>query len=407
VLRTIVISSLLIIAAIAAETGLQTGIGFSHLAQKYVLFEEDTLSASSEGRFFSEGEIGEQFGNHNLKGNGMLSIGTETFWSRLKGKWDWTGPQNLFLISELSADVREPYSEDATPGYWKGTGYLRVKKRWTEANGSAKLSFETKDYSGQSSYSYDYTLSKIKFDFGFPFFGEDELSLGYQFAFRYAPDTTEANYQRNNFYSSWHRFSGGNYIRGDFEAERRNYNRGDLTGNHWRVYIDIAPMIALGKKFTLAPEFTAEGYRYDMATAVYPNREWYSVTGGIEWSFSPFVHSGFGPKYSLSHAGSEVETDNFQELSLELTFDWLRYRKVWLDILLEPGIRFYDTEPSEDFGYYSNFAFVEVSAIGSYWIIPRMRIDSIVSYSPEWHDVEDDDITTLYLSINLEYEFLR
>ncbi|MGC9315068.1 MAG: hypothetical protein ACP5G4_05480, partial [bacterium] len=64
-------------------------------------------------------------------------------------------------------------------------------------------------------------------------------------------------------------------------------------------------------------------------------------------------------------------------------------------------------EIPEEFAFYSNFWFVEISAISSYWITERLRVDFIGIYSPEWHDIDDNDITTLYISTNLKYEFFK
>ncbi len=399
--------ALLLATMAIGESSLQMGFGLSHLSQRYVLFEEDTLSVSNEVRLFSEGKTEKQLGNHNLGGNCMLSLGSETFWERARAYWRWTRPRNLLITTSIGADSRQPFTEGATTGYFKGSGDIRAKKRWTDANGSAKFSIESKKYNDLSSYYYDYSLAKLKLDFGFPFFGGDELSIGYQFAFRYAPDTIEANYQRNNFYLGWHRFYGGNYLRADFEAERRIYNRGDLTGNYLRTYTNLVPRMAVGEKITLVPELAVETYSYDSSSAVYPNREEYILRAGVEWSFDPYIHGGVAPKYLLSHAAEDVETDNFYETSLELTFDWLRYRKIWLDLIVEPGLRFYTIEPEEKFDYYSNFLFVEVCGYMAWWINPRLRLDGLISYSPEWHDIDDDDITTFYFSMNLKYDILK
>jgi len=395
-----------LIPAAMAETNLTAGTGFSRLEQRFVLFEQDTISASNEGKFFIEGSTGKQYGNNKLKANAMLSAGTETFWGRTKGAWDWTGPNNLKLSSDLAFDVRQPYDTEDMPGYFKVAANSRIRKRWSDANGSVLVSFEDKKYTSESSYSYDYSLSRVRFDFGFPFIAEkDEFSVGYQFAFRYAPDTTGANYQRNNFYLGWQYFTGGHYYRADFEAERRVYNRGDLSGNHWRMFWDIDPRIALSDRLTLAPRFTAESYRYDLASSVYPNRDEYSLKAGAEWAFSPYLYCGLGPKFMLSKANL-TESDNYNEYSLELSADWLKYRKIWVDFTLEPGVRSYSEEPAEEFSYYSNYAFVELNTMVSWWIKPRLRVDLIAMFSPEWHNDNEDDITTTYLSANLKYDFI-
>ena len=333
----------------------------------------------------------------------ILSGGTETFWGRTKGTHKWTGPSNLKLQTDLALDYRQPYKIEGIPGYYKGVTNFRARKKWDEARGSARISFEDKQFTSKSSYSYDYSLTRARFDFGFPFIAErDELSFGYQFAFRYAPDTIKANYQRNNFYVSWDYFEGGNFWRMDFEAERRIYNKGDLSGNHWRMYWDIAPKIDL----TLEPGLFAESYRYDVASSVYPNRDEISLTAGAEWAFSPYIYASVGPKYLVSWANLS-QSDNYREYSIEMAFDWLRYRKIWIDLIVEPGSREYTEEIPEEYAYYSNFGFVEFSLISSYWFTQRLRIDLTGIYSPEWHKVDEDDITTLYFSVNLKYDFFK
>ena len=127
----------------------------------------------------------------------------------------------------------------------------------------------------------------------------------------------------------------------------------------------------------------------------------------MEWTFTPYIHGGIGPKYLESHAIEEDEIDNFTEGSLEFTFDWLRYRKIWLDINIEPGLRFYKQDYTADFSYYSDFVFVETCLFAYWWIMPQLRLDCIFTYSPEWHNISADDITTLYFSTNLKYEFFE
>lgn len=403
----VILAILLIPCPIFCESGITGGLGLTHLEQRYVLFERDTISASDEGKAFLESTWGNQFGNNEVDLYLILSGGTETFWGRTKGTHEWTGPSNLKLKTDLALDYRQPYEFEDVPGYYKSSMDFRARKKWDSARGSAKISFEDKRFTSETNYSYDYNLTRARFDFGFPFIADrDRLSFGYQFAFRFAPDTTEANYQRNNFYSSWDYFIGGNYWRIDFEAERRIYNKGDLSGNHWRMYWDIDPKIALGEKLTLKPRLLAESYRYDVASSVYPNRDEISVQAGAEWAFTPYIYAGVSPKYLVSWANMS-EADNYREYSLEMSFDWLKYRKIWVDLIIEPGIREYTQEIPDEYAYYSNFGFVEFSVIASYWFTKRLRADLIGIYSPEWHDVDEDDITTLYFSTNLKYEFLR
>ncbi len=403
----------LILAIIASatgafcETGLTGGLGLTHLEQRFVLFERDTISTGNEGKAFIEGSWEEIIGNNQLRANSSLYTGTESFWGRAKAEHERTGTKNLTIKTDLSVDLRQPYELEDIPGYYKWSMNFRTRKKWDEARGSARFSLEDKSYTSESTYAYDYSLSRIRFDFGFPLIAErDELTFGYQFAFRYAPDTTEANYQRNNVFVSWDYFSGGNYWRADFDGERRVYNKGDLSGNHWRTNWNIAPKIGLTDKLTIEPKLIAESYRYDLASSVYPNRDDISVKTTAEWAFSPYLYGSVGPKYLVSWANLS-ESDNYREYSMEFGLDWLKYRKIWLDLIVEPGFRVYEGEIPEEFAFYSNFWFVEISAISSYWITERLRVDLIGIYSPEWHDIDDNDITTLYLSTNLKYEFFK
>jgi len=100
-----------------------------------------------------------------------------------------------------------------------------------------------------------------------------------------------------------------------------------------------------------------------------------------------------------------VQTDNFREISLRIGADWLKHKKIWLYSNLEFGQRFYDNEPPVEYSMFSDFVFIEGNAFGTLWIREGLRLDLIASYSPEWHDLRKDDLTSLYFSTNLRYEF--
>jgi len=90
-----------------------------------------------------------------------------------------------------------------------------------------------------------------------------------------------------------------------------------------------------------------------------------------------------------------------------MAFNWLKYRSFWIDLTIEPGFRVYKGDIPDEYAYYSNFGFVEFSAMSSWWINERLRLDFIAIYSPEWHDIDENDITTLYFSTNLKYELFK
>jgi hypothetical protein len=404
-LKLIIPLLIFITSSTIAGLNLRGGVGYSQFAQRYVLFEDDTITASNEGKIFIEGNAGKSYGQPGGRANWMLSGGSSSFWGRTWGRWTVKSDNDFSMITQLSADLRRPYEDESAAGYFKGAGFLKLKKKWDNTKSAAKFAYENKAYSSESSYSYDYSLSKMRFDISLPLFGTDELTIAYQFAFRFAPDTVEANYIRNNFYATWDKFWNVNYLRADIEAERRVYNRGDLYGNFWRIDGTFEPRIALARKLTLVPKLAVEGYRYDWADEVHPNREQVTLSAGAEWMFSSYLNAEFAPKFLVSHAGEAVETDNFNEISLEFGIDWLRYNQVWLYANIEPGYRIYADEPPDEFAYFSDFFFVEGSAYCALWIVERLRFDVMISCSPEWHVIDDDDITTFYLSTNLRYEF--
>ncbi len=403
----IILSIIAFASSAICETGVNGGVGLTHLEQRFVLFEQDTIASSNEAKAYIEGIWRKRYGNDELDCYTIFSGGTQTFWGKLKGGHEWTGPANLKLKTDLAMDIRQPYTIEDIPGYYKTSADFRARKKWDDSRGSARISWENKRFTSESNYSYDYSLTRARFDFGFPLVAErDEFSLGYQFSFRYAPDTIQANYQRNNIFASWDYFVGGNYWRADFEAERRVYNRGDLSGNNWRTYWNIAPKIGLSERLSIEPKLIAESYRYDMASAVYPNRDEIAVISAVEWGFSAFLYAGLAPKYLVSWSNLS-ESDNYREYSLEMAFNWLKYRSFWIDLTIEPGFRVYKGDIPDEYAYYSNFGFVEFSAMSSWWINERLRLDFIAIYSPEWHDIDENDITTLYFSTNLKYELFK
>ena len=395
-----------LIFATFAGNRLSAGLGYSRLEQRFVMFESDTLAESDELRGFVDGQAKLTLGNNEITATGLFSGGSQTLWGKAKGNWQLKTKSNLVYSAEIGADTREPIEDSTISGFVRTFGYLRLKKNWGNANGGLKLSFEQKKYSGNTKYSYDYSMTKLRFDFGFPFLGNDELTAGYQFSFRYAPDTLEANNLRNNFYASWETFAGRHFLMADFEAERRFYNRGNLNGNFWWANVNVAPRFALSNKFTFAPTLSGEGYRYDWASETYPNREIASAKTKIEFNPGSYFYTGIAPKYLISHALGVVTTDNYSEISVELSADLLKYKKIWFDLTLEPGVRIYKTPP-EDGGYYSDYTFVEANALFAYWIFKGLRLDAFFTYSPEWHKINEDDITTLYISTNLKYEFFE
>jgi len=403
----IIIFIFLIPFLLFADGNLKAGIGYTRLSNRFVLFEEDTLWESNQGKFILEGNLYRQFWNQDFDLFAIIAPGNESFMGRSKLKWLSNNDPNLKISGETGIDLRLPYQKNTESGVIKPYIAARLKRDWEEAIGGIKIHHENKQYYGESSYNYDYNLSKLKVDLGFEVLGNDNLNLAYQFAFRYAPDSLEANYQRNDFYIYWFWLIKNHYLQLNFDSERRVYYRTDKGGSYRRNYFELYPRISLSRKLTLIPKFRYENYIYDNQTEVYSNRNLYIAELSGEWAFNYYLTAGIGPNLLLSESDENNEFDNYSELAIEFSTDYLKYKKLWLDITLESGLRVYKYEPPEEYSYYSNFLFVEFSAFATYWITPRLRFDFITSYSPEWHDIENDDITIFYLSTNLKYDLIK
>ena len=196
----IIIFIFLIPFLLFADGNLKAGIGYTRLSNRFVLFEEDTLWESNQGKFILEGNLYRQFWNQDFDLFAIIAPGNEPFMGRSKLKWLSNNDPNLKISGETGIDLRLPYQKNTESGVIKPYIAARLKRDWEEAIGGIKIHHENKQYYGESSYNYDYNLSKLKVDLGFEVLGNDNLNLAYQFAFRYAPDSLEANYQRNDFY---------------------------------------------------------------------------------------------------------------------------------------------------------------------------------------------------------------
>lgn len=376
------------------------GAGGSFIQQEYVLFEQDTSSLTSEGKFVGNLQYKIKGENWRFTQRGDISIGTKTFWmkEKLSGKW-------FRSYGNEQLELRLPY-DSGSSGYFKHKLYLTPKVGIAD-DWSIKgdVQQESKLYT-KGSYSPSYHLARLGISTEYSPSFSNALSFGYQFTSRFVPDSIEADYSGHRIDAKWTYYpaTGGEvYAYGEF-ITRRYPHYPDKENDYHEVYVDLEPQIAIVSKIFFVPTYELELYRFAEPTLIDFDYTHHTFSFGVKGELSYSAQLSTSVKFLTASADTAIDGETYSELSFPLEFELFKSRKVWLSATEEPGWRFYEGE-NDSLSFYSNYFFNDVSLIGNLYITKKIKLSVVGSYSPEWHKVSSDDFKMSYISATVRYLF--
>ena len=381
---------------------LRVGVGGSFISQRYNILEEDTTALTSEGKFLLDGNYEKKYGSHTLRGEISTDIGDKSTWTQLVARWNFAS--QLFEIegSEIIEGRFSYQNDESIVGYGKHRFNLKLSQDFGARKISARLWVEGKRYENTSSYYYNYDLLRSKISYSFTFLGADG-EAGWCYSYRSVPDSADANYDRRQIQMSLSKlWTGGNFGEVWFEYDRKHFPSETELGSYASMWTTSQLSLSF-PGVMVEPSIEIESRNYDVQDEVYFNYFWLKTTlvAGTDWGMWNF---SAGPLFSMQSAAEEYAMENYTDWGAEISINCFNYNKFWLFLTVEPGKRFYQSAPDTGISF-SDYNFVDFSAVSSVWILKNIRADLSASYFPEWHTTPEDDISTSYISLSLRYEF--
>ncbi|MBN1756166.1 hypothetical protein JW877_08150 [bacterium] len=389
------------------EWDIETGAKYNAILQKSAYFEEDTLSVISEYMLFFKPEYDYRSDKHRFTGSPYLSIGSKSLKGKLETLYKYKSDKLYWYLREdIEGRLYHTAGESGKnylKNYLKGSIDYYIGK-WSLIS---MLSMESKKYQENESYRLDYHLGKLELGTSVNITDNDQLELTYQYGHREVPDSHEVGYDKHIVDLYWERWWGfGNYLTMLLEYESRNYFQPDEEDDYSSFYGQSSGMFYLGSLFSITTEYEYNFRHYAIKNYIHSDYYKHTLKGGPQFQISPRTKIGTAPEITFSHSDSATFGDSYTDLGVELSLDILKHKQIWVNMTMKPGYRWYDIRSEDDpYGLYSDYFFTEAMLLFNWWFHQNLKLTVMGTYYPEWHDQDQDNITTSYISTKVEYEF--
>jgi len=386
----------------AASASLRVGLGGSIVEQNYSILEQDTISITTEPKILADGGYTLTSGNQKLTGDFSTDIGENSTWALIALSSKYTTGNFKTDLSEI-IEGRIPYAPDGDiVGYTKHRFNLGMQQKFEKQKLSARLWVEGKKFSDIKFFYYNYDLLRSRLSYDFPVFSAD-CQVSWSYSFRSVQDSADANYDRRQLDMSmaklWEQGHFGEFI---LAYDRRHFPSETERGSYSAIYLWNSVSFIIDPLF-VSPALELEKRSFNTEDDIYFSYNWLDSEIMTEKDFGQW-RFGAGPKVTRQKANIEYIGESFWELALKISANHLNYGKFWLFSDVSIGNRFYKDVP-DTVDLYSNFAFVDISTMVSFWFAQSLRADITATYTPEWHARKRDDIETSYISFAVRYEF--
>ncbi len=390
--------------AMAKDYNLKVGLGGSIVGQKYSILEKDTTSLTSEPKILADGDYSILLGSHKLEGQFSSDVGNKSLWGNFRLQWRYDISQFTTEISEV-VEGRLPYTDyHDVVGYFKHRFNLYLQQKLNTGKISTRLWVEGKNYENTGEFYYNYDLLRSKVEYDFRLF-QGNVALLWTYSFRSVPDSAQANYDRRELQFSFSKlWKNANFTDFIIAYDRKNFPSEDRRGSYSSYYLYSNFSFPISNIF-LNSQMDIENRNYDTEDEIYFDYFWLEFIPSIENEFGLW-QAEIGPRYAIQYADEQFIGGTYNEIGLKFSLSNLDYGKFWLFLDITPGKRFYSFATAQDTSIlYSDYMFVDISAMTSIWFTSSIRGDLSIIYSPEWHNRPSDDIQTSYFSFHIRYEF--
>ncbi|MBN2541404.1 hypothetical protein JXI42_00905 [bacterium] len=391
--------------SIGGDWEFETGLKYNVVLQKSGYFEADTFSSTTEYMYYFSPEYEAEFGNNKITSTSLVSAGSKTLRGQLELEYEYKSDLIKWELSDrIDGRLYHTAGEsDRTYGKNYLKSYFKLYKGKYEIGNTVWL--ESKRYKVLDDYRYNYDLAKVELSVSRELGENNELKLSYQYGSRSVQDSSEANYNKHIgrlFWESW--FGLGNFVTFDLEVEGRDYLSPGEEDDYNNIYAVYNGTYYVGLVTSIYSEYEFESRDYEGESFVHSDYYVHSINAGPQFQVSTPLRLGFAPQVEYANSDSAAFGDAYTELGIELQFDYMKYKKIWVNLVYKPGYRWYNIE-DDIYEMYSNYSFHEIMLLFDWWFFKNTRLNITATYYPESHENDEDDMTTSYISAKVEYEF--
>ncbi len=375
-------------------------LGYDTFGQTYTISDRDTLDLVDEmsGRLVTTLRytgprtfelrnslgLGEEATRNDLRA--VLRLPYERFELRATHDAHYRGYRSTSEFN-LSSDYLTNISR--VTGIWKLSPdwRLRVDDR-----------FEHSGFAERTRYSYDYwrndTSAEIERRWGLL----SSLRSGYTYGKRGVPDSTSIDYDRHVGTATLYQTFGMHTLSFQNFAERRLYRDPNVRSHYLDYQGTLSGSMSLADDLRLRPTYVGRVTAYDQPDSVYTDATEQSAELLLEKDLNARATLGIGPRSEFRRTQSAFDRP-YNQYGVKGSISYLA-GSFWMQFTNEFGVRSYFA--GSDF-IYSDYVFNWSTLYLSYSFRKTVAFDLYFSLSPESHEDEADNTTTILVSSALTW----
>ncbi len=370
-------------------------VGYDTFGQTYNISDRDTLDLVDEfsGRLIAAlryagpryFELKNSFGLGEEATRNDLRAHLRLPWQRFDLRWTHDAHYRGYREGSsytLSSDYLTNISR--LVGTWK------VSRDW-----SLRLDerLEIANFEERTRFSYDYwrtdTGAELERRWGLL----SSLRAGYTYGNRSVPDSTAIDYKRHIATAGLYQTLGAHTLNFQNFVERRLYGDRDVRSHFLDYHGTLSGSVALAPEVRLRPLYDARVTAYDQPDSIYTDATEQSAELLIEKDLNTRATLGIGPRGQFRRTQNAFDRP-YNQYGVKGTVSYLT-GAFWLQFTNEFGVRSYFA--GSDF-IYSDYVFNWSTLYLSYNFRRSASFDLYFSLSPESHEDERDNTTTILVS---------
>lgn len=380
------------------------GFSFAYdsFGQRYTLSDRDTLDLYDElsARLHTSMEHigGTYFRLQNAFGYGQEATRDDLV-MRLAHPF---GPRTEFRADqELHYKGYTPqsdyqYSSDYLVGTTRLALFFRPRPQW-RLRTEDRLEWAWFHEPGR--YNYPYLMNDTSAEIERGYGVMSRMRLGYAFGTRSVPDSTAIDYRRHVVLADWEHEWGLHGFGIEQRVERRRYGDPNVRSPFWDYNATLSGRVTMRERARLRPEYRALVARYDLPDSVWADATEQSVEVLVEGDVSPRTVLALGPRGEFRRTASTVDRP-YNQWGLKGSVTFALGSTLWLQFTDEVGVRRHLAGESL---LYTDYTFNWSTLYLSWQAAPRLGMDLFFSLSPEVHQEQANDTTTLLISTSVTY----
>jgi hypothetical protein len=394
-------------------------LGFDSFSEKYSIEDADTLDYSNELRSAVGLAYGRRwggtgaaqdagYGTSRFEVKDVLTVSDAAVRNRWNMGLDLAAGANhqVSLANELTNKRFNSGDElNLSSDYVQELARVLYRTRLSDILAiNLRDRFELVDFSQEDAYEMDYRRNEAGAGLSIEPGVDASLDFAYALSHRTVPDSSAIDYREHDFRVDWWQVFGfRTSVEVKGEVERRRYEDELIRPGYFTFLGDGHLEVRVTDRFAMRLREEIESSDYDAQSEVYYDRVLQRAGVEARFNVTSELELGLEPRYTLLR-GADESIEDYDELSVVLAGDWIRFNRLWLTSSVEYGRRVYAAQVV-DAGVFSDYTFFRTNVFSTVELGRGTVWNLYLSHEPERHVNDNDDTTTALFSTDLSVRF--